>query len=213
MAKRLGKKSTRMKLYDTSVGKNMSVAQLKTYIRKATIEVNKTIGKRGTGSEQLDKSIKYLQSVGGIKNIKDKNKNIVSKIGLGFTGKRKSDLIRQARMLKQHIGFDIESRSGKEFFSERELRAYKSFEKNTGIKLSKTDYRQLVDIFGDLGTTIVQQLTSDQIADMYSRKDNMGSADFIAVVKDTYMEHKNDGLTKTQMLELINDKLKEALGG
>ena len=208
--KRLNKQSNRMRLYDTTISKSMTIPQLKKYIRQATEEINKSIKARGTGSEQLDKSINYLKKVGGVKKVKDKNKNIISKVGLSFSKKKKEDLLKQARMLKQHIGFDIETRSGKEYMQEKEAKAFKTFKKHTGIALSKEDYRRLVDILGDLGTTLVSQLTSDQVAEFFSRsKDKMSGNSLVELIIEVYNE--NDGLTKTEMLEAINDRLVEEL--
>ena len=142
--------------------------------------------------------------------LKDKNKNIISKVGLSFSKKKKEDLLKQARMLKQHIGFDIETRSGKEYMQEKEAKAFKTFKKHTGIALSKEDYRRLVDILGDLGTTLVSQLTSDQVAEFFSRsKDKMSGNSLVELIIEVYNE--NDGLTKTEMLEAINDRLVEEL--
>ena len=59
----MARKSERLKLYETELSSKMTKKQLQDYIRRATKEVNKTIGKKGTGNENVDRSIKYLKKL------------------------------------------------------------------------------------------------------------------------------------------------------
>lgn len=204
------RRSGRYKLFNTTISKKMTTKQLQSYIRQATTEVNKTIGKRGTGSEQLDKSIKWLQKRGGVRKVKDKNKNVIEQVGYNFRGKKKDELLRQARMLKQHIAFDIETREGKEFLKEKQLKAYNKFKK-LQKNISKADYVKLVDIMGSLQEGLVKELTSKQVANLFVSSSDISSDDFIDIVTEVIKETKGDGLTTTQLLDAIYERLQEEL--
>lgn len=203
-------RSRRYNLFNTTISKKMTNKQLQSYIRQATTEINKTIGKRGTGSEQLDKSIKWLQKSGGVKKVKDKNKNVIEQVGFNFKGKKKDDLLRQARMLKQHIAFDIETREGKEFFKEKQLRAYTNFKK-LQKNISKAEYVKLVDIMGSLQNSLIKDLPSKHIVNLIISSGGVSSSDFIDIVTDVIKETKGDGLTTTQLLDAIYERLQEVL--
>lgn len=209
----MARMSRRMKIYNQTISKKMTKAQLKSYIKQATEEINKSIKVRGTGNEQVDKSIKFLQAEGGIKKVKVGNTQ-VNKIGLGYSKKTKAELLKQARLLKQHIGIDDYTKQGKSMFSEREDKAYKkaakTLFKDRDIKLSKTEYRRLVDVFGGLGESLLSKLSSDQVAYMFSEKGaNMSTEDFTNIIKEVVEE--NPGLSRTKTLDLIYERLAEEI--
>lgn len=201
----MARKSERMKLYETKLSTKMTVSQLKSFIRKATKEVNKSIKKKGTGNAQLDKSINFLKKRGGTKKEKG-----IEKVGLHFSGKKKRDLYEQARLLKSHFQIDMYTKRGKDFLLEREEKAYGTFLKDRDVNLSKTDYRRMVEIFGMLGDSIVEKLSSVQLSNLFSySSDRLSNDEFFDIVYGVYTENLNTKLSRSQMLKKIEKRIQE----
>lgn len=204
----MARKSERLKLYETKLSSKMTKKQLQDYIRKATKEVNKTIGKKGTGYENVDRSVNYLRKLGGTRKEKG-----VEKLGMKLN-KKKDELYLQARRLKAHFGIDSETRLGREMYSQRERSAYQKFSKkltkDRDIKIDISTYRGLVEIFGALGSKTVEMLTSTQISNLYAQKDELVDEDtFLDIVISTMSQPENQGIRKATLLKRIHKALTE----
>lgn len=202
----MARRSQRNILRETSLNKKMTVKEIKSYIRKATDEINKKLKKNGTtGFEVLDEEVDIIKEKYGFKKRKGKEE-----LKYGFSGKRKEDLYKQATDLRAYFNLDVFTRDGKTYLTEREQRAYEQFKKTTDIQLGEETYRKLLDVFGNLGSGLMESLGSDNIANLYNEyKITGGRFDFVDLVKEIIEE--NQGVTQDDVVEIIQQELQDRL--
>ena len=127
----------------------MTIKELKTYIKENTTSVNKALKsyyESGEDISTVNKQISKLKQLSGIS--KKDNRYIIA----NFRGKRKVELVRQARELTYFSNWDIETPSGIERASEKELKAYETFSSRPEFQdIDFSEWRSLVEAFGALG--------------------------------------------------------------
>lgn len=218
MARRKGKSNSdyaRLKriqeLRDTELSKELTMKQLKDYIRKATQSINANL-------KEYEK-YEYLEtSVRRIKDIKKQKKG--EKVILGVTGKNKDELFAQAQMLKSHFRLDAETLDAQLYNNEKNEKAFETFKERYG-KLDKNftrdDWLKLVELYGASGSDIISQFDSKQLIKIYNQYKQYDNADttMLQVMIDIVKENKNsgNGLTRRQARSLLNQRLKDILVG
>lgn len=192
-------------LANMTISKKMTRKQLQSYIREATRTINKSLGEI-EGNDVLETSLNRLKEASGVKSR-------AGKLGMGL-GKKKDDLLRQARMLKGHFGLDVYTSNADEYIEEKVFRAYESYKKNNKADLSFNDYLELTNIFGGLNDTIFEVLGSEQVRKYYQTYSSKTNSKTITdLITDIYNDHKQDiingkSITKRQMRSLIGKELK-----
>ena len=127
----------------------MTVRELKAYIKENTVSVNKALEsyyESGQNIATVNKQISKLRQLSGISK---KNNNLII---ANFRDKRKIDLIRQARELTYFSNWDIDTPSGIERASEKELKAYETFSSRPEFQnIDFDEWHSLVEAFGAFG--------------------------------------------------------------
>ena len=127
----------------------MTIKELKAYIKENTISVNKALEsyyESGEDISTVNKQISKLKQLSGIS--KKDNRYIIA----NFRGKKKVELVRQARELTYFSNWDIDTPLGIEQASERERKAYEEFSSKKEFKnIEYDEWRGLVEAFGALG--------------------------------------------------------------
>ena len=127
----------------------MTVKELKAYIKENTISVNKSIEsyyESGQNIATVNKQISKLRQLSGISK---RNNNLII---ANFRGKRKIDLLRQARELTYFSNWDIDTPTGIAKASEKELKAYETFSSRPEFQdIDFYEWRSLVEAFGAFG--------------------------------------------------------------
>lgn len=134
--------------------RDMTVNELKTFIRYQTGQVNLRLSDYDYNNELLNDELEKLKQFGGIGKAGTKREG---QLLLNFRGKQKVDLVRQASELRYFNKWDIYSNVGKNQLTEKEQKAYDSFVENyskKGVTWSKEEWRSMVEAFGSLGSEL-----------------------------------------------------------
>ena len=127
----------------------MTIKELKAYIKENTTSVNKALEsyyESGKDIATVNKQISKMKQLSGIS--KKDNRYIIA----NFRGKRKVELVRQARELTYFSNWDIDTPSGIEKASEKELKAYETFSSRPEFQdIDFSEWRSLVEAFGAFG--------------------------------------------------------------
>ena len=171
------KRATRSKAIQIPEGnpkKKWTTEQLKAYIKQRTKEANKNINeyrdkvKKGDIEEyrSVENVIEKLRAKAGVKGRKG------AEIGLGLSGKKKAQLLEQARGLARYKQFDVWSEDFKREQEEKTQKAYKSFKSNLlykGVDVTYEEYKDMVSQLGTIGEAVLGKLDYEAALEQYSQ--------------------------------------------
>lgn len=171
------KRATRSKAVQIPEGnpkKKWTTEQLKAYIKQRTKEANKNINeyrdkvKKGDIEEyrSVENVIEKLRAKAGVKGRKG------AEIGLGLSGKKKAQLLEQARGLARYKQFDVWSEDFKREQEEKTQKAYKSFKSNLlykGVDVTYEEYKDMVSQLGTIGEAVLGKLDYEAALEQYSQ--------------------------------------------
>lgn len=171
------KRATRSRVVQIPEGnpkKKWTTEQLKAYIRQRTKEANKNINeyrdkvKKGDIEEyrSVENVIEKLRDKAGVKGRKG------AEIGLGLSGKKKAQLLEQARGLARYKQFDVWSEDFKREQEEKTQKAYKSFKSNLlyqGVDVTYEEYKDMVSQLGTIGEAVLGKLDYEAALEQYSQ--------------------------------------------
>lgn len=174
---------------------SMTTRELKKYIRYQTGLVNLKISEYDGDNVLIKSEISELKALGGNVNAK--------KVGLGLTFKTKAELQRQARELSYFNRWDYETAQGKRELSRRERQSFETFHKHHP-EYSYEEWKDLVNTMGALGSSVVSQFGSENIAEINKTVYDKGrNKDVLKAMQTVIKEQKGKGATP----ELLNDEL------
>ena len=184
----------------------MSIKELKAYIKENTTSVNKALEsyyESGQDIATVNKQISKLKQLSGIS--KKDNRYIIA----NFSGKNKTELIRQARELTSFSNWDIDTPSGIERASEKELKAYETFSSRPEFQdIDFSEWRSLVEAFGAFGDKLNSYgYEHGNIAHAYSQipKDER-KVDIFKAMQDSM--HETPSLTVDERLIDIDKRVR-----
>lgn len=195
--------------------KDKTVKELQSEIRELTKQVNTRVASIKLTRElpkDVEQAVNYMKRLSGVKTGVDKTTRAKQEIGLGFTGKSKKELILQARELSSFLRWDIESEEGLRQLEAREKSEWESFEKNHP-GWTYEDWRKFVEVSGALGSDIINKFGSETIASDFLkriRNNDVESTDgdkYIKAMMDAIKESEGAGLSQTELVDLLRDKL------
>lgn len=171
------KRATRSRAVQIPEGnpkKKWTTEQLKAYIKQRTKEANKNINeyrdkvKKGDIEEyrSVENVIEKLRAKAGVKGRKG------AEIGLGLSGKKKAQLLEQARGLARYKQFDVWSEDFKREQEEKTQKAYKSFKSNLlykGVDVTYEEYKDMVSQLGTIGEAVLGKLDYEAALEQYSQ--------------------------------------------
>ena len=195
--------------------KDKTVKELQSEIRELTKQVNTRVASIKLTRElpkDVEQAINYMKRLSGVKTGVDKTTRAKQEIGLGLKGKKKTELILQARELSSFLRWDIESEEGLRQLESREKTEWETFERNHP-GWSYEDWRKFVEVSGALGSDIINKFGSETIASDFLKRirtNDVESTDgdkYIKAMMDSIKESEGSGLSQTELVDLLRDKL------
>ena len=195
--------------------KDKTVKELQSEIRDLTKQVNTRVASIKLTRElpkDVEQAVNYMKRLSGVKTGVDKTTRAKQEIGLGLKGKKKTELILQARELSSFLRWDIESEEGLRQLEAREKTEWESFEKNHPGWMYE-DWRKFVEVSGALGSDIINKFGSETIASDFLKRirtNDVESTDgdkYIKAMMDAIKESEGAGLSQTELVDLLRDKL------
>lgn len=186
-----------------------TVKELKNYIREQTAQINFDLytmyeaGKKPTKAVLRERE-KLIQLGTG--------KETRQGIGLGLSYKKKSELIQQARALKDFERIDYESPTAKKRYSEQIDKAYREYSKRkraTGQpKLSKESYVDFVETLGAVGDKVLQEFGYEAIAEEYKNSTGKQRTNFLQAMVKVRRDLEGTGATGEALIDALHNELK-----
>ena len=195
--------------------KDKTVKELQSEIRDLTKQVNTRVASIKLTRElpkDVEQAVNYMKRLSGVKTGVDKTTRAKQEIGLGLKGKSKTELILQARELSSFLRWDIESEEGLRQLESREKTEWETFERNHP-GWSYEDWRKFVEVSGALGSDIINKFGSETIASDFLKRirtNDVESTDgdkYIKAMMDSIKESEGAGLSQTELVDLLRDKL------
>lgn len=192
----------------------MTTRELRAYIKELTPEVNeryKSYEEALTAGAMTDKPIleerrARLVALGTGKETK-------RGVGLGLTYKNKPELIQQARALEEFISLDVWSPAAQEEEETETKKAYESFKQSyllknaTATTLNYEEYKDLTEVFGALGSHIVDEFGAYNITKLYEEEDEDQRRNLVHDIIEINKESKGAGWTKEDLIDALREKL------
>lgn len=186
----------------------MTTRELRAYIKEMTPEVNeryKSYKEALTAGAMTDKPIleerhSRLVALGTGKETK-------RGVGLGLTYKNKPELIQQARALEEFITLDVWTPAAQAVEETETKKAYESFKQTTGTSLSYEEYKDLTEVFGALGSHIVDEFGAYNITKLYEEEDESQRRNLVHDINEIKKESKGAGWTKEDLIDALREKL------
>ena len=220
-AKSTVKRATRSKAVQIPEGnpkKKWTTEQLKAYIKQRTKEANKNINeyrdkvKKGDIEEyrSVENVIEKLRAKAGVKGRKG------AEIGLGLSGKKKAQLLEQARGLARYKQFDVWSEDYKREKEEKTQKAYESFTNNLmnkGIDVTYEEYKDMVDQLGSIGEGVLGKLDYQAALEQYSRAIRSGKkinlVQIFDDVENTIKADSTRSYSNDDKMDMIVDEIRK----
>lgn len=215
------KRATRSRVVQIPEGnpkKKWTNEQLKAYIKQRTKEANKNINeyrdkvKKGDIEEyrSVENVIEKLRAKAGVKGRKG------AEIGLGLSGKKKAQLLEQARGLARYKQFDVWSEDYKREKEEKTQKAYESFTKNLmnkGIDVTYEEYKDMVDQLGSIGEGVLGKLDYQAALEQYSRAIRSGKkinlVQIFDDVENTIKADSTRSYSNDDKMDMIVDEIRK----
>ena len=195
--------------------KDKTVKELQSEIRELTKQVNTRVASIKLTRElpkDVEQAVNYMKRLSGVKTGVDKTTRAKQEIGLGLKGKSKAELILQARELSSFLRWDIESEEGLRQLESREKTEWETFERNHP-GWTYEDWRKFVEVSGALGSDIINKFGSETIASDFLKRIRTNDVEltdgdkYIKAMMDSIKESEGAGLSQTELVDLLRDKL------
>ena len=195
--------------------KDKTVKELQSEIRELTKQVNTRVASIKLTRElpkDVEQAVNYMKRLSGVKTGVDKTTRAKQEIGLGLKGKSKEELILQARELSSFLRWDIESEEGLRQLESREKTEWETFERNHP-GWAYEDWRKFVEVSGALGSDIINKFGSETIASDFLKRIRTNDVEltdgdkYIKAMMDSIKESEGAGLSQTELVDLLRDKL------
>ena len=199
--------------------------ELMKMIREDTAELNKRIfeyRQSNKSFKDVENNIAKIKEISGTKKgrqsikVDGKTRYRQTEIGVGsITSKSKSELILQARELHSFLQWDISTPEGQRQWEARETKEWKTFSKNfSEYGLSKEEWRDLVEVFGAVGESVLNQFGSGQgnmasgsVVREFKKGSISGRANLVKEMRAVLKENEGKGKTDEDNLTLLREKL------
>lgn len=199
--------------------------ELMKMIREDTAELNKRVfeyRQSNASFKDVENNIAKIKEISGAKKgrqaIKEDGKTHYREVEIGvgkISSKSKSELILQARELHSFLQWDISTPEGQRQWEAREKKEWETFNKNfSEYGLTKNEWRDLVEVFGAVGESILNQFGSGQgsnasgsIVREFKNASQRGRTNLVKEMREVLKENKGTGATEEDNLDLLRQKL------
>ena len=132
-------------------------------------------------------------------------------IGLGLSHKKKSELLQQARAIRDFESIDYESPTARRKYSEQIDKAYRQYSKRKNAtgqpKLPKKSYVEFVETLGAVGDKILQEFGYDAIAEEYKNSSGKQRTNFLQAMIKAHDKLKGTGATGEDLIDALHNEL------
>ena len=139
-----------------------------------------------------------------------------AEIGLGLSGKKKAQLLEQARGLARYKQFDVWSEDYKREKEEKTQKAYESFTNNLmnkGIDVTYEEYKDMVDQLGSIGEGVLGKLDYQAALEQYSRAIRSGKkinlVQIFDDVENTIKADSTRSYSNDDKMDMIVDEIRK----
>jgi len=182
----------------------MTVKELHAAIKEATQSINQRLieyYESGTPNKLVDKEIAYLKTVTGTSERRPY-------LAMRTHRKNKAELQAQLSELQYFNEWDVFTPEGRRQRKQRELRAWRSYKRNSGSSLHYETWRKMVNIIGTIGKDILQQFGGsygNKIEEAVRKGRKPGA--IVRAMKEVVNENKGAGKSDTDYLDDLIKKL------
>lgn len=201
-----------MAMIDLTASPNNSwtTRQLRAWIRRATQDLNRQFYEISVNGVDLKKDSPLLYEQRNRLIELGTGREFRGGVGLGLTYKTKSELVVQARALRET--YNIMERPQRE--TAAESNAYKTFNANRpGLNMSYKEYKELTEILGAIGAHVFNEFGYESFIEAYDEARNQGKSgkNVLDAVVEVQREQRNgDSLQTTEdMVDALRGKLIE----
>lgn len=132
-------------------------------------------------------------------------------IGLGLSRKRKSELIQQARAIRDFEAIDYESPTARRKYNSQIDKAYKKYanrKNQTGQpKLSKKAYVDFVETLGAVGDKVLQEFGYVSISEEYKNSTGKQRTNFLQAMVKVHKELEGTGASGEDLIDALHNEL------
>lgn len=190
-----------------NISEKWTTRELRAYIREETQNLNYRLidyyESETNPNPVVDALKERLQKLGTGKTGKEKP------IGLGLTYKSKSELLQQARALREAAQVDIYTPAGLREYERKEEQQYNTFIKNRPALagMSIDEYHDLVEAFGALGSHVLEEFGYEELAQIYHSASADKKIDLVSTVKEVQKESRGQHWQQTDLIDSLRQKM------
>lgn len=191
-----------------SPNNSWTTRQLRAWIRRATQDINREFYELQEAGVDIAKDRPLLAEQRNRLIELGTGREYKGGVGLGLTYKQKSQLVLQARALRET--YNIMEPPATEIEIEKTRRAYESFIANRpGLSMTESDYKGLVEILGAIGEHVFNEFGYESFIEVYdeARDEGKSDADIINAMVQTTRDAKDAGWTVEEMIDGLRDNL------
>ena len=183
--------------------------ELRDYIRKQTQQINADLYAMYESGQKPTKAVlrerEKLIQLGTGRETKQ------GAIGLGLSHKRKSELLQQARALRDFESIDYESPTARRKYNEQIDKAYKEYAKRKRASgqppLSKGSYVDFVETLGAVGDKVLQEFGYESISEEYKNSSGKQRTNFLQAMVKVHNQLEGTGASGEDLIDALHNEL------
>ena len=183
--------------------------ELRDYIRKHTQQINIDLYQMYEEGKTPTKAV--LREREKLIQLGTGKETRAGGIGLGLSYKRKSELIQQARAVRDFEAIDYESPAARRKYSSQIDKAYRKYSKRKSAtgqpKLSKKAYVDFVETLGAVGDKVLQEFGYESISEEYKNSTGKQRTNFLQSMIKVHKELEGTGASGEDLIDALHNEL------
>lgn len=183
--------------------------ELRDYIRKHTQQINIDLYQMYEEGKTPTKAV--LREREKLIQLGTGKETRAGGIGLGLSNKRKSELIQQARAIRDFEAIDYESPTARRKYSSQIDKAYRKYSKRKSAtgqpKLSKKAYVDFVETLGAVGDKVLQEFGYESISEEYKNSTGKQRTNFLQAMIKVHKELEGTGASGEDLIDALHNEL------
>ena len=183
--------------------------QLRAWIRRATQDINREFYELQEAGVDIAKDRPLLYEQRNRLIELGTGREYKGGVGLGLTYKQKSQLILQARALRETYNI-MEPPKVIEQEQSKAQKAYETFIANRpGLQMTEQEYKRLTEMLGAIGEHVFNEFGYESFIEVYdeARDEGKTDADILNALVQTTRDAKGEGWTTEDMIDSLRDNL------
>lgn len=183
--------------------------ELRDYIRKHTQQINADLYYMYESGQKPTKAV--LRERDKLIRLGTGKETKTGGIGLGLSYKRKSELIQQARAIRDFESIDYESPTARKKYSSQIDKAYREYSKRKNAsgqpKLSKKSYVDFVETLGAVGDKVLQEFGYESISEEYKNSTGKQRTNFLQAMVKVHKQLEGTGASGEDLIDTLHNEL------